>query len=75
MATIDNRQSGIASGILSTFRYLGGVVSISILGMRLSADDAVASLAQYHVAIMVFAGSFLVAAVVSLPLPGRAGPT
>jgi len=71
MATIDNRQSGIASGILSTCRYLGGVVGISILALLLSAPDSAASLAQYNVAILVFAASFVVAALVALLLPGH----
>jgi len=72
MGSIEHRQSGVASGILSTCRYLGGVVGISILGLLLSAPDSAASLTQYNQAILVFAGSFVVAALVSLRLPGRA---
>ena len=71
MGTVDNRQSGIASGVLSTCRYLGGIVGVSILGLLLSTADAVPSLADYHLALMIFAGSFLVAAAVALRLPGR----
>jgi EmrB/QacA subfamily drug resistance transporter len=70
MGTVDNRQSGIAAGVLSTCRYLGGVIGVSILGMLLSAGDAAASIAHYHMAIMVFAGSFLAAAAVAFWLPG-----
>ena len=71
LGTIDPAQSGIASGILSTCRYLGGVIGISILGLLLSAPDSTESLSQYHQAITVFAGSFVVAATVALLLPGR----
>ena len=71
LGTINPAQSGTASGILSTCRYLGGVIGISILGLLLSAPDSAESLSQYHQAILVFAGSFVIAAVVSLLLPGR----
>lgn len=71
MGSVDHSRSGIASGVLSTCRYLGGIVGISILGLLLSAPASVESLAQYHRAILVFAGSFVVAAMVSLLLPGH----
>ena len=71
MDSVEHSRSGIASGVLSTFRYLGGVVGISILGLLLSAPASAESLAQYHRAILVFAGSFVVAAMVSLLLPGH----
>jgi len=71
MGTIDRAMSGIASGVLSTCRYLGGVVGISVLGLLLSAPASAQSLDQYHQAILVFAGSFLIAAMVSLLLPRR----
>ena len=71
MGTIDRAMSGIASGVLSTCRYLGGVVGISVLGWLLSAPESAHSLDQYHQAILVFAGSFLLAAMVSLLMPGR----
>lgn len=70
MSTVDNRQSGIASGVLSTCRYLGGIVGVSILALVLS-TDAAPTLADHDLAMKVFAGSFLVAAAVSLRLPGK----
>jgi MFS family permease len=71
MATVERNMSGVASGVMSTFRYLGGVVGISVLALLLSAPASAQSLDQYHQAIMVFAGSFFVAAVVSLLLPAH----
>lgn len=71
MATVARTMSGIASGVLSTCRYLGGVVGISVLGLLLSAPASAQSLDQYRQAILVFAGSFLIAATVSLLFPGR----
>jgi EmrB/QacA subfamily drug resistance transporter len=74
MASIEKKQSGIASGVLSTCRYLGGVLGISILGVLFSTPDSAASLGRYHLAILAFAGSFVVAALVSFLLPGRGKP-
>jgi MFS family permease len=69
MAGVDPAMSGIASGVISTFRYLGGVIGISILALLLSAPASAQSLDQYHQAILVFAGSFFLAAMVALLLP------
>lgn len=71
MGSIEKNHSGIASGILSTSRYLGGVVGISILGLLFASPESTASLGQYHLAILAFAGSFAIAAGVSFLLPGR----
>lgn len=72
MATVARNMSGVASGVMSTFRYLGGVIGISILALLLAAPASAQSLDQYHQAIMVFAASFFIAALVSLRLPSHA---
>lgn len=69
LSGVERNKSGLASGVMSTCRYLGGVVGVSILAMLLSAPASAQSLAQYHLAIQVFAGSFLIAAVVAMALP------
>ncbi|HSV14594.1 MAG TPA: MFS transporter [Tepidisphaeraceae bacterium] len=74
MSTVDNRQSGIASGVLSTCRYLGGIIGVSILGLLLSTGDAAPTLGDYHMALMIFTGAFVIAASVALRLPGHARP-
>jgi MFS family permease len=71
MGTVAQSASGIASGVLSTCRYVGGAIGISILGLLLSTPASAASLARNHQAILVFAGAFALAALVSLRLPGR----
>lgn len=71
LGSVDRASTGVASGLLSTARYLGGVAGISILGLLLSAPGSAASLGQHQQAILVFAGSFLAAAGVSLLFPGR----
>ena len=71
MATVAHGMSGIASGVISTCRYLGGVVGISVLALLLSAPASAQSFAQYHQALLVLAGSFFVAAMVALLLPAH----
>ena len=70
MTVIEAARSGAASGVLSTFRYLGGVVGISVLGWLLSGSAAKPSIASHHLATTVFAGAFGLAALVALRLPG-----
>ncbi len=72
LSAIEWRQSGIASGVLSTCRYLGGVIGISIVGLLLAGSRSAAPLPQYRLAVFFFAGAFSAAAGVSLLLPGRA---
>jgi len=72
MGPVAAAASGVASGVLATCRYLGGVVGISVLGLLLAAPASAESLALNHRAILVFAASFLLAAAVALRLPGRA---
>ena len=71
MAHVAHSASGIASGVLSTCRYLGGIVGVSILGLLLSSAASSADLARHEQAILIFAASFFVAGLVSLRLPGR----
>ncbi len=71
MAGIERGMSGVASGVISISRYLGGVAGISVLALLLSAPSSGQSLAQHRYAILLFAAAFFLAALVSLLLPGR----
>jgi nitrate/nitrite transporter NarK len=71
MATVDRAMSGIASGVISTCRYIGGVIGISVLALLLSSSASAQSLAQYHQAILVLTGSLFLAAVASMWLPAH----
>ena len=71
VGSIDKKESGIASGILATSRYLGGVFGICILGFWMSREPSGALLGDHQGALWTFAGSFLVASLVSLLFPGR----
>jgi MFS family permease len=72
MATVDLELSGIASGVLSTCRYLGGVIGISVLAWLLSSPDSARSLARHHQAILIFVAAVVIAAVASRWLPAHA---
>jgi MFS family permease len=71
MGSIDKKESGLASGILATSRYLGGVFGICILGFWMSREPSGAILGDHQGALWTFAGSFLMASLVSAVFPGR----
>ncbi len=69
MSTVGREQAGMAGGVLSTMRYLGGVAGTTALGALLR-DSA--SPASHQRPIVVYAAALGTAAVLSLlTLPGR----
>jgi MFS family permease len=68
MSTVGRDQAGMAGGVLSTMRYIGGVAGTTVLGLLL--DDA-ASPASHQRTVFVYAGALVAAAGLSLLLPGR----
>jgi len=68
MSTVSRDQAGMAGGVISTLRYLGGVAGTTALGVLLT--DA-ASPVSHQRAVPVYAGALVAAAVLSLLLPGR----
>ena len=68
MSTVGRAQSGMASGVVSTVRYIGGVAGTTALTALLR--DA-ASHASHQQPLFVYAGALIVAASLSIMLPGR----
>ena len=68
MSTVGRDQAGMAGGVLSTMRYLGGVAGITVLGALLT-DSA--SPGAHQRPIVVYAAALLIAAGLSFILPGR----
>jgi MFS family permease len=68
MSTVEHEQAGMAGGVLSTLRYLGGIAGTTALGALLGEP---ASAASHQRPIAVYAGAVVVAAALSLLLPGR----
>jgi len=73
MTAVPREQSGMAAGLSSTLRYLGGVVGLAILGWLLGDEKEPALvLHQHHQALWVFGISLAAAALCSLGLPKSA---
>jgi MFS family permease len=68
---VSREDSGMAAGVSSTMRYLGGIVGIALLGRVIDGDGSVgAVLAQHNLLLSVFVG-VLVATVAFAALLGR----
>ena len=65
------QRSGMAAGISSTMRYLGGVVGVAIVSGLLATGDP---LARYRVAASIFTGVLIVALCATFMLPARVAP-
>jgi MFS family permease len=68
MSVVGHEQSGMAGGMLSTMRYLGGVAGTTVLGVLLR-DSA--SPAAHQRPLAAYAAAAILAALLSLLLPGR----
>ncbi len=72
LSAISPEQSGVASGVLSTMRYLGGVAGITIISTVLTEADPAAMLEQNKLCFGIYVGVYLFALLLALMLPGRA---
>jgi EmrB/QacA subfamily drug resistance transporter len=68
MSAVDRSQAGMAGGALSTSRYLGGVLGISVLGALLASNAGVVS---HRGAAMCYEVALVIASLASLMLPGK----
>lgn len=72
ISAIDPERSGMAAGVSSTMRYLGGVTGIAILGHALDlTGDRADVLREHHFVLAVFTGVLVLALVCAALLPGR----
>jgi EmrB/QacA subfamily drug resistance transporter len=72
ISAIAREKSGMASGLSSTMRYLGGVAGVTVLGLTFTDPDPSRLPAQHAFAIGVFVASFIASAICGAFLPGRA---
>ena len=68
MSTVDRAQSGMAGGVVSTMRYIGGIAGTTVLGVLLSDSS---SPAAHQQPMFVYAGALILAMGLSMLLPGR----
>jgi MFS family permease len=72
MGAVGREQSGMAGGMVSTLRYLGGVAGATALsGLLRDASDP----ASHQRPVFVYAGALITASALSLMLPARTGKT
>ena len=69
MGAVVPGQAGMAAGVSSTMRYLGGILSILVLGTVLG-NDAVVSLARHDLMIRLFTVALVLSTLLSRRLPG-----
>ncbi|EYF08681.1 MFS transporter [Chondromyces apiculatus] len=72
MSDVPRDRSGMAAGVTSTMRYIGGVTGVSLLGIVLTESTTRAVVLREHAtAITLFCGALVIAALCALLLPKR----
>lgn len=72
MSDVPPEKSGMAAGLISTVRYLGGIAGVTALGLILTDDRAPDVARHEHTTAVVLFGAALVLAIgCALALPGR----
>lgn len=72
MSDVPRDRSGMAAGLTSTMRYVGGVAGLTVLGLVLTETrDSEAVLHEHTTAVAVFCAALLLAIGCALTLPGR----
>lgn len=77
LSAVPKEKSGMAAGLTSTLRYVGGMAGLSVLGLVLSdAPSRVIARQEHEHALSIFCVALGLAALCALSLPGRVeGPT
>jgi MFS family permease len=72
MSAVPRTQSGMAAGLTSTLRYLGGIAGLALLGgLQTDNPEPALALAEHHAALWLFGGALVAAAVCAWLLPNR----
>lgn len=71
LSVIPHQHSGVASGILSTMRYLGGVAGITLISIVFNDAEPSALLAQNRLCFAIYIGVYLLALLLALRLPRK----
>lgn len=70
MNVVEPSQAGVAAGMFTTLRYLGGVVGMAILSLALGGDARHADPSRHAASIPFYAGALVLALLASRFLPG-----
>lgn len=72
MSAVPRSESGMAAGITSTLRFVGGIAGVTALGMVVSdTEDKAAFLAEHQRSLVVVAVAFVAALAAAFVLPGK----
>ncbi|MDC0666270.1 MFS transporter [Nannocystis radixulma] len=72
MSDVPANRSGMAAGLTSTMRYVGGIAGLTVLGMVLTDEPAAEVVMHEHVVVLsIFAGALLLTLGLTLLLPSR----
>lgn len=74
MSAVNPERAGMAAGVNSTMRYLGGIVSILVLGAVLGSDSTV-SVLRHDIMIWSFTAAVVLSAIAGFNLPGKLSAT
>lgn len=73
LSAISSGRSGVASGVLSTMRYLGGIIGVSIISVLLDGGGEAKLSAGHRECLWIYFAAHVLAIGVGLLLPGRLG--
>lgn len=71
IGAIDAGRAGMAAGLSSTMRYLGGIAGVTVLGIVFRDPDPARLTSQHELAMTIFIGAFVASAACGLALPSR----
>jgi MFS family permease len=72
MSDVPREKSGMAAGLTSTMRYIGGIAGLTVLGLVLTDSPAAEVVAREHTtAASLFCGALLLTLGCAMLLPGR----
>jgi len=74
LSAVPAEQGGVAAGILSTMRYLGGIAGITIISTILTSTDPAGILQQNKVCFGIYIGVYVFALLLALTLPRHSRP-
>ena len=69
LSAIPPADSGMASGVIATLRYIGGVTGIAALGLLLASDPASADLAIHRYGFMLYTASLVLTLFLAIAMP------
>jgi hypothetical protein len=74
LSAVPSGQSGVAAGILSTMRYLGGIAGITVISTVLIDTDPAGILRQNKICFGIYIGAYIFALLLALAIPRRTRP-